>query len=74
MGAQRGIPIAAAASYDDGDAELDPEFRALYPPSSPREARRRRTRIEAAAEVRRDHADEEDDWQALYPPSERFRP
>ena len=27
MGAQRGIPIAAAASYDDGDAELDPEFR-----------------------------------------------
>jgi hypothetical protein len=75
MGARQGVAISAAASYDDDEGtELDPEFRGLYPPKDAREARRRRTRIEASAQVRRDHADDEDDWKTLYPPSERFRP
>jgi hypothetical protein len=74
MGAQRGVLIAAAAPDDDEGTELDPEFRSLYPPKDAREARRRRTRIEASAQVRRDHASDEDDWKSLYPASERFRP
>jgi hypothetical protein len=66
--------VGAAAPPDDGDG-LDEEFRHMWPPLTPREARARHEAVQLAAAARRDANDGEltdEEWLALFgePPPE----